>query len=39
MADLAPSREELVAVWWLRVRKAVAKPSYKGFDTLVWLVA
>jgi hypothetical protein len=39
MADLAPSREEPVAVWWLRTRKAVAKPSRKGFDTLVWLVA
>jgi hypothetical protein len=39
MADLAPSREELVAVWWLRVRKVVAKPSRKGFDTLVLLVA
>jgi hypothetical protein len=25
-------------VWWLRARKAVAKPSRKGFDTLVWLV-
>jgi hypothetical protein len=39
MADLAPSREEPVAVWWLRARKAVVKPSRKGFDTLVWLVA
>jgi hypothetical protein len=39
MEDLAPSREELVAVWWLRMRKVVAKPSRKGFDTLVWLVA
>jgi hypothetical protein len=39
MADLAPSREEPVAVWWLRVRKVVAKPSRKGFDTLVLLVA
>jgi hypothetical protein len=27
MADLAPSREESVVVWWLRTRKAVAKPS------------
>jgi hypothetical protein len=33
-ADLAPSREESVAFWWLRKRKAVAKPSCKGFDTL-----
>jgi hypothetical protein len=39
MADLAPSRKEPVAVWWLRARKAVAKPSCKGFDTLVWFVA
>jgi hypothetical protein len=39
MADLAPSREEPVAVWWLCMRKAIAKPSRKGFDTLVWLVA
>jgi hypothetical protein len=29
MADLAHSREESVAVWWLRARKAVAKPSVK----------
>jgi hypothetical protein len=39
MADLAPSREEMVMVWWLWARKAVAKPSRNGFDTLVWLVA
>jgi hypothetical protein len=39
MADLPPVREEPLAVWWLRARKAVAKPSRKGFDTLVWLVA
>jgi hypothetical protein len=39
MADLAPAREEPVTVWWLRARKAVAKPSRKGFDSLVWLVA
>jgi hypothetical protein len=38
MADLAPSREEPVVVWWLRMRKAIAKPFRKGFDTLVWLV-
>jgi hypothetical protein len=35
MVDLAPSREESVAVWWLRKWKSVAKPSRKGFDTLV----
>jgi hypothetical protein len=34
-----PLLEEPVAVWWLRARKAVVKPSHKGFDTLVWLVA
>jgi hypothetical protein len=39
MADLAPSREEPVAIWWLRTRKVVAKLSRKGFDNLVWLVA
>jgi hypothetical protein len=39
MEDLVPSREELVAIWWLRKRKAVTKPSCKGFGTLVWLVA
>jgi hypothetical protein len=32
MADLAPSWDEPVAVWWLRARKAVAKPCCKGFD-------
>jgi hypothetical protein len=30
---------DLVAVWWLQARKAVAKPLRKGFDTFVWLVA
>jgi hypothetical protein len=39
MTDLAPSREEPVAVWWLRAWKAVVKPSRKVFDNLVWLVA
>jgi hypothetical protein len=38
MADLAPSREEPVAVRWFRAWKVVAKPTHKGFDTLVWLV-
>jgi hypothetical protein len=27
MADLAPSWEEPVGVWWLQVRKTVTKPS------------
>jgi hypothetical protein len=31
-------QEEPVAVWWLQARKAVAKPTHKGFDTLIWLV-
>jgi hypothetical protein len=39
MTDLAPTREEPVAVWWLWAWKVVVKPSHKGFDTLVWLVA
>jgi hypothetical protein len=38
LGALAPLQEEPVAVWWLQARKAVAKPSHKGFNTLIWLV-
>jgi hypothetical protein len=33
-ADLPPSREESVGVWWLHTRKVVAKPSRKGL--ILW---
>jgi hypothetical protein len=39
MGALSPLQEDPVVVWWLQARKAVAKPSRKGFDTLVWLIA
>ncbi|RCV38227.1 hypothetical protein SETIT_8G125100v2 [Setaria italica] len=36
---LMPQVKALFAKWWIQARKRVAKTQWKGFDSLVWLVA